>query len=893
MRKIYILICCCFLSIFSFSQNAGELFTEFGTNGKVNTNIGQADYTVVSQFIQNDGKILIFGNIENREISETFVLRLNADGSLDTSFDTDGKLELDQMEFAVKVLTQSDGKIILGGNFEGNPAFVRLLANGELDSTFGNNGLINETGTNYDRSLNDFVIQSDGKILALSNFNSGSQDYRVLRYNTNGLADTSFGNNGSITTDIGNTEFSKCIILQPDGKFLVGGTTLISSIPNIFIARYNSNGTLDNSFNSNGRRVFSYTLINNFFNLDIQSDGKIVFVFSNYTSSVPRINVVRLNSNSSLDTTFATNGIITNTAPNNFGNGVKKFKILSDGEFLIVCNISPVINGNSNNNILIHRLNSNGSLDTTLNGNGFLEYSYFSYDDVASDFSTIGNQVLISGNTEETLLLNKIAISKINNNGSFDSTFDTDGRLFYFFPKFAFDESTCSVKQNDGKVILAGISHVNGNEVLSACRYNIDGSIDTNFGSNGFFTYNNLFSDTVKGIKVDSNGKIVIVSGQTFIKLLRLNSNGTVDTTFGTNGFANFNSSSFSSGNDLKILNDNSILVVGTTTTNTGQSLTTDFFLAKVDNNGNLVQSFGTNGSTTLSSTANFDELLKVDTLSDGKIITIGTFQNTNGNADIVVFKCNANGSLDTSFNTTGIFTIGIPNSADSPVSLAIQSDDKIMIADNYNNLSNSLLFKLNPNGSLDTTFDIDGIIYLDPTKISYTSAILPIINNKFIISGTVGAEDNDFIVAKFNNNGSIDNGFGNNGYASVDFFNNYDLPSNVLISNDNNIILTGVTIVNNETFDFALCKLYLENELSNNDIINKPVSLFYPNPATSIIYLSDDVKDVEIVNIQGKKINSIIIHNTIQLDHLETGIYILQMKLENGTTINQKLIKK
>jgi hypothetical protein len=86
---------------------------------------------------------------------------------------------------------------------------------------------------------------------------------------------------------------------------------------------------------------------------------------------------------------------------------------------------------------------------------------------------------------------------------------------------------------------------------------------------------------------------------------------------------------------------------------------------------------------------------------------------------------------------------------------------------------------------------------------------------------------------------------------------------------------------------------LYLENELSNNDIINKPVSLFYPNQATSIIYLSDDVKDVEIVNIQGKKINSIINHNTIQLDHLETGIYILQMKLENGTTINQKLIKK
>lgn len=893
MRKIYILICCCFLSNFSFSQNAGDLFTEFGANGKVNTNIGQADYTVVSQFVQSDGKILIFGNIENREVNETYVLRLNTDGSLDTSFDTDGKLELEQMEFAVKVLTQSDGKILLGGNVEGNPVFMRLLSNGSLDTTFGDNGLINETGTNYNRSLNDFVLQSDNKILALSDFNSGSQDYRVLRYNTNGLPDTSFGNNGSITTDIGNTEFSKCIILQPDGKFLVGGITLISSTPSIFIARYNSNGTLDNSFNSNGRRIFNYTLISNFFNIDIQSDGKIVFVFTNYTSSLPRINVVRLNPNSTPDTSFATNGMITNTAPNSFGNGVEKFKILSDGKFLIVCNTSPVINGTSNNNILINRLNANGSLDTTLNGNGFLEYSYFSYNDVARDFSTIGNQILIAGNTEETLLLNKIAISKINNNGSFDTTFDTDGRLFYFFPKLAFDESTCSVKQNDGKVILAGMSHVNGNDVLSACRYNTDGSIDTTFGLNGVFTYNNLFSDIVKGIKVDSNGKIVIVSGENFIKLLRLNSNGTVDTTFGTNGFANFNLPSFSGGNDIKILNDNSILVVGNVSTNTGQSLTTDFFLAKVDSNGNLVQSFGTNGSTTLTSTPNFDELLKVDTLSDGKIIALGTFQNANGNADVVVFKCNANGTLDTSFNTTGIFTIGIPNSVDNPTSLVIQSDDKIIVADNYNNLSNSLLLRINPNGSIDTTFDTDGVIYLDPTKISYTSAILPISNNKLLISGTLGAEDNDFIVAKFNNDGSIDNGFGSNGYTSVDFFNNYDLPSNVLISNDNNIILTGVTIANNETYDFALCKLYLENELSNNDNTNKPVSLFYPNPANDIIYLSENVNDVAIINIEGKKIKAEINNNTIQLDHLAKGIYIVQMKLENGTVMNQKLVKR
>jgi len=136
---------------------------------------------------------------------------------------------------------------------------ARYNSNGTLDTTFDTDGMVYSTtnATSY-RDFVDLDLQTDGKIVVLSEFYSGSQDYRVLRYDSNGALDATFGNNGSITTDIGNTEFPKSIVVQADGKILVGGTTYGSSFENPFVARYSTTGLLDNTFNSNGKEFIPW-----------------------------------------------------------------------------------------------------------------------------------------------------------------------------------------------------------------------------------------------------------------------------------------------------------------------------------------------------------------------------------------------------------------------------------------------------------------------------------------------------------------------------------------------------------------------------------------------------------------------------------------------------------
>ena len=878
----------------SFAQNAGDLFTDFGTNGKVNTNIGQADFIVKSQAIQSDGKIVMVGNVENNSTFECFILRLNPDGSLDTSFNTSGRIIFSEMETSAKILIQNDGKIIVGGTTNFDVVLMRYNTNGTLDTSFGVDGIVSNSSETTSRSLQDFVIQADGKFLVLSDFNSGSQDYRVLRYNSNGTPDTAFGNNGSLTTDIGNVEFSKQILLQSDGKFIVGGTTFSStnSSTSVFLARYNANGTLDTNFNTNGKKVFSYSGLNEFYNVDVQTDGKIVFVFSSYESSIPKLTVIKLNSNSTFDTTFGTNGISKITVPNNFGNGSKKFRIQNDGKFFILSATYQMVNNSSNNNLLLVRLNANATFDTTFNSSGFQEFSFFANGDVGGDFSFIGNQVLVSGNTEESLVLNKIGLAKFNTTGSLDLSFDGNGKALYFFPYAAYDESNCSAIQTDGKIIMAGTSHINQNNILTACRYNPDGSIDTSFAENGFFKLNTRIYDGIKSMKIDSNGKILIAINNS-ATVIRLNSNGTFDGSFGTGGFATI-TGGFSFLNDLKVLADNSILVVGSIVSTVNNVSSYNFMLAKLNSNGTLASDFGSNGITILSATPNYDQLNLIETQADGKIIAAGQFLNTTAdNYDIVIFRTNSNGSLDTTFNTTGIFTIGIPNSNDVPSGLQIQNDGKILLADNYNDFENTLLLRINPNGTVDTTFDSDGIIYFNANQFSSVSAVKVLENQQILVAGTKVNATSDFSLIKLNTNGNVDTTFGTSGLVTTDFYNDYDLPSGLLISNNNSIIVTGSVISPTGYADFAMAKYYLNTQLSIGENTKNKKVLFYPNPVQNILNLSPEVETATLFTLDGKQINSKILNNSLTLENLPKGVYFIQMKLSNGEIISDKLVKE
>ncbi len=895
--KLFLTMMLLFIINLTNAQVSGDLDTTFGTNGKVNTNFGQAEFKVSSQIIQPDGKILLSGAIQNSSVYYAFITRLNTDGSLDTSFNTVGKTINESIYIFNKIMLQSDGKIVVGGSKNNDVALARYNSNGTLDTTFDTDGMVytNVTATS-NRSLVDLDLQADGKIVVVSEFNSGSQDFRVLRYTTSGSLDTSFGNNGSITTDIGNSEFPTSIIIQSDNKILVGGTTRNQSLSteNGFIARYTSTGLLDNSFNSNGKRIYSFTGVSfdKISNLAIQTDGKILFYNKVYISSTPKIILVRLNSNSSYDTTFDNDGIAIATSPSNFTNYDNKLRIQPDGKYTIFTAIQTIINNVSNNDILGLRFNSNGTLDTSFDSDGILTLSYFSLNDSFGDFSCIGNSIILSGNTQQTALQGKIAVSKLTSTASFDTTFDTDGKLFFTFPYGAGDFAFTSEIQSDGKILVGGRSYYNDKDYYSIARYNPNGAIDTTFGTNGLVIILNQDFGNINDIVVDINGKIVIGGGSNFAIILRLNSNGSLDTTFGTNGFANF-AQSFSNANDIKILSNGKILIAGYESYTTNNVFSSNFMLARLNSNGILDTTFGINGISNNGSTnAGQEYLFKVEVQTDGKIITVGTISN-GSDIDIVIFRYNSNGTLDTTFNGNGSTTFGT-STFDEPTGLAIQNDGKILVLGYVNNLVKIVRFT--SSGSIDTSFDNDGIVDISPTDMLGSNALKLTSDQKILITGgrEISDIDGEFSTLKFNANGSFDTSFANSGKLFTNFESDYDEARSLLITNDNKLIVSGFVFSSaNNSFDFGLAKYYLDSNLSTNTVDVKNKVAFYPNPAQNTIYLKDNVKSLKIYTLQGKEIEVSIENNSVNISNLSKGIYLIQILLDNDTLINSKLLKE
>ena len=192
------------------------------------------------------------------------VVRFNANGTLDTSFGTNGVVteDLDAFNDSFNsVVVQSDGKILAGGtssdpnnSSSGRFALARYNANGTPDTSFDGDG---KAFTDFDggaSAINSLALQSDGKIVAGGNASGFVSDFALARYNTDGTLDTGFGTNGRITTDFaGDADSINSIVVQSDGKILAGGEAQSEDGIAGVLARYNINGTPDTSFGNAGQ----------------------------------------------------------------------------------------------------------------------------------------------------------------------------------------------------------------------------------------------------------------------------------------------------------------------------------------------------------------------------------------------------------------------------------------------------------------------------------------------------------------------------------------------------------------------------------------------------------------------------------------------------------------
>src|SRR5215468_504855 len=330
----------------------GTLDTSFGVGGKVTTDFGLTDQAS-SVVVQPDGKIIVAGGT-----FATFpaaggqfaLVRYNSDGSLDTSFGVGGLVRTSFGSsgcFASALVLQRDGKIIAGGtNFidlqtNSNFGLVRYNSDGSLDASFGNRGKVS---TEFDGLLDNVsavLVQPNGKIIAVGGASSAitSFDFALVRYLSNGTIDTTFGSAGKARTDFGgsNIDMALTAALQPNGKIVAAGTNTdaTGSKVTFAIARYNSNGTVDPTFDRNGRASVDFGSFNQAAKtVLIQSDGKIVSVgFPNDEASDSDFLLARLNVNGSLDTSFGVGGKV-RTSFGTLNGGANAAVLQADGKIV-------------------------------------------------------------------------------------------------------------------------------------------------------------------------------------------------------------------------------------------------------------------------------------------------------------------------------------------------------------------------------------------------------------------------------------------------------------------------------------------------------------------------------------------------------------------------------
>ena len=211
----------------------GSPDASFGVGGTFTIPVGQSGGTATAVLLQSDGRIIVVGSTSTGATQHDFIaMRLNADGSLDTSFGTGGQTLVDfgGDDFARTAVLAPDGGVILAGDSTSggglNFAAARLNPDGSVDSAFGAGGKVTVDFGGED-GASAVVLAPDGKVLLAGDTTAGAGggDLAVARLNADGSTDTSFGTGGETTVDFGGQDVGRAVALQPDGGIIIAGGT--------------------------------------------------------------------------------------------------------------------------------------------------------------------------------------------------------------------------------------------------------------------------------------------------------------------------------------------------------------------------------------------------------------------------------------------------------------------------------------------------------------------------------------------------------------------------------------------------------------------------------------------------------------------------------------------
>lgn len=395
---------------------------------------------------------------------------------------------------------------------------------GALDFSFGTNGRVfHSVGGDVSPDLQKIIVLSPGnKILHCFTVLNGmaGNDFGLARYNSDGTLDGTFGTGGIVKTDFGGEDFATSLIVQTDGKIVVGGYSISGGISVFAIARYSSSGVLDASFDTDGKRTTTVGTDDFAYSVSVQPDGKILH--AGYSLTSPGnfdFSIVRYNTNGSLDSGFDTDGKVTTDINSTREDAAYAIALQVDGKIVLggyhFDGVKKVF--------ALVRYTPAGALDASFGG-GKITTSFGTEDAVLYAMNVQNNGVITTAGYHYNGTNNDIALARYNSNGSLDGAFDLDGKVTT--PIGSADDKAHSVSiQLNGKIVVAGVAYDaspdagNTDNDFVVVRYNTNGSVDGTFGGGmGYSAIDFTSSDDI-GYSLASQGNNLIVAGTVGVSL--------------------------------------------------------------------------------------------------------------------------------------------------------------------------------------------------------------------------------------------------------------------------------------------------------------------------------------------------------------------------------------
>src|SRR5437764_1524404 len=404
------------------------------------------------------------------------------------------------------------------------PQMARAAA-GDLDPTFGTGGMAT-TDINHSTDIaNAVAVQADGKLVVVGQTykqnDFSDEDFVVTRYNTDGTLDNTFGARGRVRTDFpGLAAVPSAVLIQPDGKIVVAGGAfpLFTFAGNFEVVRYNPNGSLDTSFGNGGIVTTNFPEGSYAFDVALQPDGKIIAAGTVFVDFIP-------------------------------------------GE--------P-----SNTDFALARYNPDGTPDATFGNGGQVSTDFVGLEDDA--FSVLiqpDGKIVAVGSADSPATYYDFAAVRYLSNGTIDTTFGVAGKVSTDFGDQNFDRARSAALQPDGRIVAAGfaISQNGGVQNFAVARYTSSGVLDTTFSRDGITQIDfGSCCQSAYQVLLQSDGKIITVgyantedSDSDFL-LARLNPRGSLDTTFGVGGKVRTSFGDLNGGaNGAALQSDGKIVAVG------------------------------------------------------------------------------------------------------------------------------------------------------------------------------------------------------------------------------------------------------------------------------------------------------------------------------------------